>query len=51
MRAFSLFLILILAHACLAAEPAPAAKSAGKEPSYEGKTLKEWVALVKARRS
>ena len=49
LRTFSLLLTLILAPACLAASPAPPAKSPGQEPGYEGKTLGEWAALAKDR--
>ena len=47
MKTFSLLLAFILAGVFLGAEPEHPAKSQGKEPVYEGKTLGEWVASAK----
>ena len=47
MRFFALYLAFTLAGVSLGAEPKPAATPPGKEPSYDGKTLSQWIALAK----
>ena len=46
MRTFSLLLSFVLCGVCLGAEEKPASRQQGKEPSYEGKTASEWVAII-----
>ena len=46
MRAFSLLFIFAYAIACFGAEQEPALQPQGKEPSYQGKTVSEWVVVL-----
>ena len=45
MRTFSLLLVFVLVGVCIGVEPASTQQ--GKEPTYRGKTLGEWIALTK----
>jgi hypothetical protein len=49
MRPFSLLLVVALVGVCLGAERKPASTPQSKEPTYESKTLSEWVALAKGK--
>ena len=46
-RAFALFLVVALTGVCLGAERKPASTPQGKEPTYEGRTLSQWITLAK----
>ena len=46
MRTISVLLTLALVGVCLGAEQKPASTPHGKEPTYEGRTLGEWVAQI-----
>ena len=45
MKTLSLLLVFVLVGVCIGAEPASTQQ--GKEPTYRGKTLGEWIALTK----
>lgn len=47
MKTFSLMLAFIVVGVCLGAEQKPASTAKDKVPTYEGKTLSEWIALSK----
>ncbi len=47
MRTFGLLLFLALAGVCFGAEQKPASPPQSKEPTYDGRTLSEWVAVAK----
>ena len=47
MKLLCVVLNLMLAGACLAAEPKPASPSPVQQPSYEGKALDQWAASAK----
>jgi HEAT repeat protein len=47
MKSFSVLLTFTLVGVCSGAEQHPAATSQGKEPTYEAKTLSEWVAVAR----
>ena len=50
MKNFSLLLTFVLAGVCLGAGQEPAPTPQAKEPTYQGKTLGEWIAQTKDKR-
>lgn len=49
MRTFSVLLIVAFVSVCVAGEPKPIAPSQTKEPTYDGKTLGDWITQAKAK--
>ena len=47
MKTFAFLVAVALLDVCLGAEPKPAPASQGKEPTYQGKTLSQWIAQTK----